>query len=64
MTQAQIDPQTQLEQTSFDPTTYPIFNDSPVLFLKTLDQTNTNNANVIEQAALRRQTGNFVFLKN
>ena len=52
MTQAQIDLQAQLEQTSSDLTTHPLFNDSPVLFLATMDQTqtNTNPTNTTEQA--------------
>ena len=52
MTQAQRDLQTQLEQTSSDLTTHPLFNDSPVLFLETLDptQTNTNPTTNTEQA--------------
>ena len=50
MTHAQRDLQTQLEQTSFDLTIHPLFNDSPVLFLETLDQTNTNPTNNTEQA--------------
>ena len=52
MTQAQKDLQTQLEQTSSDLTTHPLFNDSPVLFLGTMDQTqtNTNPTNTPEQA--------------
>ena len=49
MTQAQIDLQTQLEQTSSNLTTHPLFNHFPVLFPETLDQTNTNNANTTEQ---------------
>ena len=39
MTQAQVDLQTQLEQTSSDLTTHPLFNDSPVLSLENMDQT-------------------------
>ena len=42
MTQAQIDLQTQLEKTSSDLTTRPLLNDSPVLFLEYMDQTQTN----------------------
>ena len=45
MTQAQIQAQT---QTSSDLSTLPLLNDSSVLFLETLDQTNTNNSNTIE----------------
>ena len=51
MTQAQIDLQTQLEQSSSDLTTHPQFNDSSVLFLETMDQTptNTNPSNTTDQ---------------
>ena len=45
-----MDLQTKLEQTSFDLTTHPLSNDSPVLCLKTRDKTNTDDANTIEQA--------------
>ena len=37
------------EQTSSDLTTRSLFNDSPVLFLETSDQTNITNTNTIEQ---------------
>ena len=50
MTQAQIDLQTQLEQTTSDPTTPHIFDDSPVLFLEPLDPITTNPSDQIEQA--------------
>ena len=58
MTQAQLDLQTQLEQTSSDLTTHPLFNDSPVLFFETLDQTqtNTNLPNTTEQAEHEHNT--------
>ena len=58
MTRAQIDLQTQLEQTSSDLTTYPLFNDSPVLSLETMDQTqsNTNLPNTTEQAEHEHNT--------
>ena len=49
MIQAQIDLQTQLEQTSFDLTTQPLFNDFPVLFLEPLDQITTNPSDQIER---------------
>ena len=42
MTQAQLDLQNQLEQTSSDLTTQPLFNDSPVLFLEPIDQVNAH----------------------
>ena len=38
MTQAQLDLQNQLEQSSSDLSTQPLFNDFPVLFLETIDQ--------------------------
>ena len=58
MTQAQIDLQTQLEQTSSDRTTHPLFNDSPVLFLENMDQTqpNTNPTNNTEKAKHEHNT--------
>ena len=53
MIQAQLDLQTQLEQTSSDLTTHPLFNDSPILFLETMVQNqtppNTNSTNFAEQ---------------
>ena len=42
MSQAQIDLQIQLEQASSDLTTHPLFNDFPILFLETMEQTQTN----------------------
>ena len=58
MTQAQIDLQTQLEQSSSDLTTHPLFNDSSVLFLETMDQTptNTNPTNTTDQAEHEHNT--------
>ena len=58
MTQAQIDLQTQLEQTSSYLTTHPLFKDSPVLFLENMDQTqtNTNPTNNTEQAEHEHNT--------
>ena len=58
MTQAQLDFQTQLEQTSSDLTTNPLFNDSLVLFLETMDQTqtNTNPTHTPEQAEHEQNT--------
>ena len=58
MTQAQKDLQTQLEQTPSDLTTHPLFNDSPVVFLETMDQTqtNTNPTNNTEQAEHEHNT--------
>ena len=58
MTQAQIDLQTQLEQTSSDLTIHPLFNGSPVLFLENMDQiqTNTNPTNNTEQAEHEHDT--------
>ena len=49
MTQAQLDLQTQLEQTSTDLTTQPLFNDSPVLFLESVEQVNAHPSEQIEQ---------------
>ena len=40
MTQAQLNLKNQLEQTSSDLTTQPLFKDSPVLFLEPIDQVN------------------------
>ena len=42
MTQAQLDLQTQLEQTPSDLTTQPLSNDSPILFLEPIDQVHTH----------------------
>ena len=49
MTQAQLDLQTQLEQTSTDLTTQPLFNDSHVLFLESLEQVNAHPSEQVEQ---------------
>ena len=53
MTQAQLDRQTQLEQTSSDLTTHPLFRDYPIPFLATMDQNQTqprtNSTNNTEQ---------------
>ena len=49
MKQAQLDLQNQLEQSSSDPTTQPLFNDSPVLFLETCDQIIAYSSEQIEQ---------------
>ena len=49
-TQAQIDLQTQLEQTSSVLTTQPLFNDCPVLFFELLYQITTNPSDYFEQA--------------
>ena len=49
MTQAQLDLQNQLEQTSSDLTTKPVFNDSLVLFLEPFDQINDPPSEEIEQ---------------
>ena len=47
MTQAQLD--LQPEPSSSDLTTQPLFNDSPVLFLETLDQVNAHPSEQVEQ---------------
>ena len=47
MTQAHLD--LQLEPPSSDLTTQPLFNDSPVLFLETIDQVNAHPSEEIEQ---------------
>ena len=49
MTKAHLDLQKQLEPSSFDFTTQPLFNDSPVLFLETLDHVNAHASEQIEQ---------------
>ena len=49
MTQAQLDLQNQLELSSSDLTTQPLFIDSPVLFLETLDQVNAHPSEQVEQ---------------
>ena len=49
MTQAQLDLQTQLEQTSFDLTTQPLFNDSPVLSIDPYDQVPSHTSEQVEQ---------------
>ena len=46
---AHLDLQKQIEQTSSDLTTQPLFNDSPVLFLKSIDQVNAHPSEQIEQ---------------
>ena len=50
MTQTQLDCQFQLEQNNTDLTTQSFFNDSPVLFLGSMDQTNTNLSEQDNQA--------------
>ena len=47
MTQAHRD--LQLEPSSSDLTTQPLFNDSPVIFLETLDQVNAHPSEQVEQ---------------
>ena len=47
MTQAHL--QNQLAPSSSDLTTQPLFNDSPVLFLETLDQVNAHPSEQVEQ---------------
>ena len=49
MTQAQLDLQKQLEQTSSDLTTQSLFIDSPVLFLESIDQVPAHPSGQIEQ---------------
>ena len=49
MTQSQLDLQTQLEQTSSDLTTQPLFNDSPILFLDPLDLVPSRTSEQVEQ---------------
>ena len=49
MTQAQLDRQNQLEQTSSDLTTQPVFIDSSVFFLEPIDQVNAHPSEQIEQ---------------
>ena len=48
MTEAQLDLQTQLEQTS-DRTTEPLFNDFLVLFLDPIDQVQSHTSEPVEQ---------------
>ena len=47
MTEAHLD--LHLEPSSSDLTTEPLFNDSPVLFLETIDQVNAHPSEQIEQ---------------
>ena len=49
MTQTQIDLQNQLKQTSSDLTTQPLYNDSPFLFLESIDEVNAHPSEQIEQ---------------
>ena len=49
MTKAHLDLQNQLEPSSSDLTTQPLFNDSPVLFLEILDQVNAHPSEQVEQ---------------
>ena len=49
MAQAQLDLQTQLEQTCFGLTTQPLSNDSPVLFLDPFDQVPHNTSEQVNQ---------------
>ena len=49
MTQAQLDLQTQFEQTSSDLSTQPLFNDSPILSLESIDQVHTHASLQVEQ---------------
>ena len=49
MTHAQLDLQNQLEQSSSDFSTQPLFNDSPVPFLETIDQVNAHPSEQVEQ---------------
>ena len=46
---AQLDLQTQLEQTSFDLTAQPLSNDSPVLFLDPIDQISPKTSEQVNQ---------------
>ena len=48
MTQAQLDLQTQLEHKNTDLTTQHLVNASPVLFLESMDQTNTTFSEQVE----------------
>ena len=52
MTQSQLDLQTQLEQTPTDLTTQPLSNDSPVLFLESIDNVHAHASAQIEQTEL------------
>ena len=49
MTQAQLDLQTQLDQTPSDLTTQPLFHDPPVLFLESIDQVHAHTSEQIDQ---------------
>ena len=49
MTQAQLDLQTQLEQTFFDLNTQPLFKNSPVLFLDPIYQVFSDTSEQVEQ---------------
>ena len=53
MTQAYLDLQKQLEQTSSDLTLQPLFNDSPVLFLESINQVTAHSS---EQSVQTEQT--------
>ena len=52
MTQAHLDLHNQLEPSSSDQSTQPLFDDSPVLFLETIDQVNAHHSEQVEQTEL------------
>ena len=56
MTQAQIDLQNQLEQTTADLTTRPLSSDSPVLYIDTSKPTTSNSLEQMEHAKLEHDT--------
>ena len=49
ITQTQLDLQTQLEQSTSDLTIQPLFNDSPVLFLESIDQVHVDASKQVEE---------------
>ena len=49
MTQAPLDLQNQLKQSPSDLSTHPLFKDSPVLFLESIDQVNAQPSEQVEQ---------------
>ena len=56
MTQAQVDLQNQLEQATSDPTTRPLLNDSPVLYIETSEPIPTTSLEQMEQEKIEHVT--------
>ena len=56
MTQAQIDLEKQLEQTTADLTTRPLLNDSPVSYIDTSEPTPSNSLEQMEHSKIEHDT--------